>query len=147
MALAALASAGAHRLRYLITAEGTTLESVSITTVGTTTPDTLTDCGSTDGTIKKISKVVADGYGLFAAGVQTQAKARTLWCSDAAGAQAAIAGNPLVPLAQAKITPRTGAGSWIVDANVSANNPVITVSVTGGGTAYLDLEVPGTIGV
>lgn len=145
MATAALASAGNNRLRYLITAAGTTLETVSITSTGAATPDVLTDSPNA-GPINALAKVISAGYGSFASGAQTQAKARALWLSDLSGANPSIAGNVDLPLSMGKITPRTGGGVWSLDANVSGGNPIISVSVTGGGTAYLDLEVPGTIG-
>lgn len=154
MATATLVKAGAHRLRYLIAAEGTTSETVTIGTVGGATPDTLTDSiGS--GTIKQISKARADGYGQYAAGAMTQEKARALWLSDWATALAAegldpgSVGTGFPPTAISRMTMRTaGAGveNGTVDANVSAGNPIIEATIQGGGQAYLDIEVPGTIG-
>ena len=145
MATATLVENGAHRLRYLIAGEGTTVETVVITTIGSPTPDTLTDSIG-PGVIKKLSKVVADGYLQFAAGAQTQAKARALWLSDWSGADP---GNENTPVALCRTTMRTaGAGVEVatVDADVAAGNPRIEVSIGGGGTAYLDIESPGTIG-
>jgi hypothetical protein len=154
MAIATLVATGAHRLRYLIAAEGTGAETVNITTVGTATPDTLTD--SQQGTIKALSKVVANGYAQLAAGVQTQAKARALWLGDISGASPSGA-NPdgddtqiLPPVARCLITPRSGNLTSVfgVDANIDGGgNPVIVCGVSGGGDFYLDVEVPNTIGV
>ena len=152
MATATLVHAGAHRLRYLITAEGTGGEQVSISTIGSATPDTLTDSVGS-GTIKKLSKVVADGYGTFAAGAQTQAKAQALWDSNLAGADpsAGSANGSKLPTAKLHLTRRAagGTGRWGANCAVTANNPVIQVSVSAqaaGETAYLDIEVPNTIG-
>lgn len=147
MATAALASAGQQRLRYLITAEGTTLETVSITSTGAATPDLRTDSANTNGVIRALTNVINNGYGTFASGAQTQAKSRALWNEDESGASPFIAGNTIVPVAKMELTPRTGGGAWLVDANVSGGNPTIAVSVTGGGTAYLDIYVGGAIGV
>ncbi len=148
MATATLVHAGAHRLRYLIAAEGTGLETVDITTTGAATPDTDTDSiGS--GVIKKLSKVITDGYGGFAAGAQTQAKAQALWWSQLAGANDPSAGSPngsKLPTAKMFLTPRSGDGVYVQVVNVSAGNPIISISVTGGGTAYLDIEAQNTIG-
>jgi hypothetical protein len=145
MATITLVEAGAHRLRYLVVNEGTTVETAFITTIGAATPDTNTDSiGS--GTIKKLSKVVTNGYGQFASGAQTQAKARALWLSDWSGADP---GNENTSTAICRITPRAvGAGvdAATVDADVAAGNPRIEVTISGGGTAYLDIETPGTIG-
>jgi hypothetical protein len=147
MATAVVVFAGYHRVRYLIASEGIGAESISIPTIGGATPDTLTDSRGS-GVIKELSKVVADGYGLFAAGAQTQAKARALWLSDTSGANPGS--QATTPLARSVITPRTGAGRFLIDANVSAGNPVISISIQGDGagvsTAYLDIESPRTIG-
>lgn len=148
MAIATLVFQGAQRLRYLIAAEGTGSETVNIATIGGATPDTFTDSiGS--GVIKKLSKVVADGYGTFAAGAQTQAKARALWLSDLSGADPATASpnGSKLPTAKCSVTANvTGSGLIEVDANVSGGNPVIAVTVTGGMGGYLDVIVPNTIG-
>lgn len=149
MATATLVFQGEHRLRYLIAAAGTGAETVNITTIGSATPDTLTDAiGS--GVINQLSKVVANGYGTFAAGAQTQAKARALWLSDLSGADpsSGSANGSKLPTAKCKLTPRSAVGVpvWLVDANVSGGNPIIAVSVSGGGTAYLDVFAPNTIG-
>ena len=153
MATATLVEAGAHRLRYLVAAEGTTAETVNITTTGAVSPDTRTDSVG-PGVIKKLSKIPDDGYGsLAAAGAQTQAKARAFWLSDLGGFPFAV-GQDIsnfqnLPTAISRMTMRTtGAGveAATVDANVSAGNPIIEATIQGGGTAYLDIEAPGTIG-
>jgi hypothetical protein len=153
MATATLVEAGAHRLRYLIAGEGTTAETVVITTIGGATPDTLTDSIG-PGVIKKISKVVADGYqALFASGAQTTAKARALWLGDAGGYPFGlgqdISNFQKIPIALCRVTSRAGGAgveNITVDADVAAGNPRIEVTIQGGGTAYLDIESPGTIG-
>lgn len=148
MATATLVFQGANRLRYLIAAAGTGAETVSIATIGGATPDTLTDSFGA-GVIKALSKAVANGYGTFAAGAQTQAKARALWLSDLSGADPG-AGSPngsKLPTAKCTVTPNaTGIGVMEVDANVSGGNPVINVSVTLGMGGYLDIIAPNTIG-
>lgn len=146
MATATLVEAGAHRLRYLIASEGTFAETVNVTTTGAATPDTNTDSiGS--GVIKKLSKVITDGYQQFASGAQTQAKARALWLSDFSGADPGV--EDTTPTAICRTTLRTAAGgveNMTVDADVAAGNPRIEVTIQGGGTGYLDIEAPGTIG-
>lgn len=151
MATATLVHQGAHRLRYLITSTGTNNETVNISTIGTATPDTLTDSVG-GGVIKALSKVVADGYGTFAAGVQTSAKADALWNSNLSAADPST-GSPngsKLPTAKLFITRRAGVGRWSVSAQASANVPIIAISVQGqaaGEIAYLDIEAPNTIGV
>ena len=157
MATATLVEAGAQRLRYLVASEGSFAETVNITTTGAATPDTRTDSiGS--GVIKQLSKTVDDGYkGLFTAGAQTQANARALWLSDLSGYIAAlplgstitIQNFAMAPTAICRMTNRVaGAGveNATVDADVSAGNPRIEATLQGGGSAYLDIEVVGTIG-
>jgi hypothetical protein len=149
---ATLVEAAPNRLRYLLAASGGGL-SLNITTTGAATPDLLTD--SVQGPLKKLAKVITDGFAAFAAGAQTQAKARALWLSDRAGANPSPgdpAGVPsLVTTAICRITPRVaGATSdWTVDADVSGGNPVLTVSVVSSLAspfAYLDIFVPEAIG-
>lgn len=148
MATATLVKAGAHHLRYLIQAEGTGLENVDITTIGGATPDTLTDSVGA-GVINKLSKVVADGYGAFPAGAQTTSKAAALWLSDLSGADPS-SGSPngaKLPTAKLYITPRDGVGRWIASGVAVANDPIVRATVDGGGSAYLDIIAPNTIGV
>lgn len=152
MATATLVHQGKHRLRYLIEAETTGDETAVISTIGGATPDTLTDAiGS--GTINKLSKVVADGYGGFAAGVQTAAKAAALWTSDFTSADPA-SGSPngsKLPTAQLEITKRSGSGLIGAYADIDGGgNPRINVAIANQSVlvvAYLDIFVPGTIGV
>jgi hypothetical protein len=141
-----LVEASPTHLRYRIDFTGGGGSTFSITSTGAATPDLLTD--SSQGPLKKLAKVISDGYGTFAAGAQTQAKARALWCSDYIGAQPAIAGNNLLPTARMKLSPVSGTDSigWTVDADVSAGNPVINgQKTTALGTAsviMLDITVP-----
>lgn len=147
----ALVEATPNRLRYLLTVAGGA-GSANITSTGAATPDLLTD--SMQGPIKKLAKVIADGYGAFAAGAQTQAKARALWLSDWSGADPAPgdpAGvNSLITTAICRITPRgstTALSDWQVDADVSNGNPILTATCgTATGLAYLDVFVPEAIG-
>ncbi len=148
---AQLVESSPNRLRYLLTyASG--LATMNITSTGAATPDLLTD--SKQGPLKKLAKVIADGFAGFAAGAQTQAKARALWLSDWSGANPApgapAGGPPGVTTAIARIAAdRTGAIPWRVDADVDTGNPVLTITCTGiagGQTAYLDVFVPEAIG-
>ena len=151
---ATLVYADANKLRYLVAYSGGGGVSVDISSTGGATPDLLTD--SLQGPIKKLAKVITDGFGAFAAGAQTQAKARALWLSDWAGADPASgdpAGvNSLITTAICRFSRHISTGdlAWTVDANVSAGNPIITATMAGlAGTAtsiYLDVEVPQAIG-
>lgn len=147
---AALVKAGHHRLRYLLTAATTGTDSVTITTTGGATPDTLTDAGTKQGTIINLSKAFTNGYGSFAAGALTQAQARALWLADNTGASPSVAGSLEIPVAFCWIEPIATGGEWLVDANVDGSgHPTIVVSSVGaatGQTAYLDILSPGTIG-
>lgn len=139
-----LVRARANWLRYLVTFSGGAPLSANITSTGAASPDLQTD--SLPGPIKNMSKVVADGYGQFAAGAQTQAKARALWLSDWSGA---TPGNANTTTARIRVTRRVGAAAGAeagiqVDANVSGDDPIITITgvhVTGG-EFYVDIEVP-----
>lgn len=132
---------------YRCSHDGAGGDSANITSTGAATPDLQTD--SKAGPINAMSKVVANGYGQFAAGVQTQAKARALWLSDWSGADP---GNENTTTARCRIRPRAGVGgNWTVEANVDGGgNPILTVSETqlaGARVAYLDVEVPQAIGI
>ena len=146
-----LVEATPNRLRYLLTVAGGA-GGANITSTGAATPDLLTD--SLQGPIKKIAKVITDGYGTLASGAQTQAKSRALWLSDTTGANPAsgtpAGAFPLVPTAICRITPRgatTAISDWSIEANVSGGNPILTATCgTATGTAYLDVFVPEAIG-
>lgn len=145
----AVVFAGKNRLRYLCTTASVGVDAGNITTTGAATPDIQTD--SAGGAIEEIAKVVTAGYGPFASGAQTQAKARCMWLGDrVAGGLAADSGfGP--PMAMCKLERRTGTHTWRVDANVSGNDPILTVTAIGdgavaAGTAYLDIYIPGAIG-
>lgn len=150
MAACTLVESGNNRLRYLIVPTGTFTETVTITSTGAASPDLITD--SLAGPIKNMSKVFSNGYGQFAAGAQTQAKARALWLSDWGTAPGAAGANALVPTAICRLTARSGvsfvAGDpGAVDANVDGDGvPTILAQVHGGATCYLDIEIPGAIG-
>jgi hypothetical protein len=156
-----LVHAGKNRLRYLLSSIEVGTDTGVITTTGAATPDIKTDLGAANGPLMALAKVITQGYGQFASGVQTQAKARALWLSDRSGADPA-SGTPgvdIVPTALCRITPQSGlAGdatvttSWLVDANVSGGNPTINITSIGvsdgvvPGTAYLDIFVGDAIG-
>ena len=141
---ATLVDSGHNRLRYLLATESEETDTGVITTTGAATPDVLTDLGTNQGPLMLIAKVITQGYGVLAAGAQTQARARGLYLSDRAGASP---GTELIPTAICRLTPRGGAG-WLVDANVDGGgNPTITfISVGVAGSCYLDIFVPDTIG-
>lgn len=144
---ATLVKSGHNRLRYLLTAATTATDTVTITTTGAATPDLLTDTGSNQGPLKKIAKAFTDGYGTLPAGALIQANARALWLGDATASAPAIAGNLQVPIAISRIVVRGGTGSFAVDANVDGGgHPTLIVTSQGGGTAFLDISSPGTIG-
>jgi hypothetical protein len=144
----AVVFAGKNRLRYLCTTAAVGTDTGAITTTGAATPDIQTD--STGGLLEQIAQVITAGYGPFAAGAQTQIKARILWLSQpSVGTN--LVNTPNVPTARCHFTRRTGTHSWFIDANVSGNNPVLNVTAIGdgavaAGTAYLDIFIPGAIG-
>lgn len=151
-----LVHSGHNRLRYLLAAAGVGPDTGAITTTGAATPDIQTDLGTNQGPLLQIARVVTQGYGAFAAGAQTAAKAAALWFSDRSGANpAAGAAGPLgldvIPTAICRLTPRGGPDTiWVVSASVDGGgNPAITVgvdSVDGTETCFLDIYIPGTIG-
>ena len=148
----ALVFAGRNRLRYLLTAAGAGPDTGTITTDGSATPDIQTDLAGLGGQLMNIAKVFTLGYGNFASGAQTQAKARALYLSDFTGANPGNAGTgtgSTVPTAQCRLTGRTtGQTALFVDANVDGSGkPILQLTMTGGGTAYLDVEIPQATGV
>lgn len=155
----ALVHAGHNRLRYLLTsilAVGT--DTGIITTTGAATPDIQTDLGTNQGPLLALARVITQGYGQFAAGAQTQDKARALWLSDRfainPATDVADQGLDIVPTAICRLTPQGGlAAAWFVDAGVDGGgNPVLNLSVIASGDVpnparcYLDIYIPGTIG-
>jgi len=147
---AALVFAGHNMLRYLVTQDGAAGTTLTITTDGSATPDLQTD--SLAGPIKNLSKTFTAGYGNFASGVQTQAKARALWLSDFASANpsapSGVTGGQ-VPTAVCRWVDRSGTtAAFLVDANVDGSGkPILSISAqAGAGTAYLDVMIPGAIG-
>lgn len=151
-AIATLAFSGANHLRFLITTDGSTQTMVITTTgAGPENSDVKTALGASAGVLQALLKAPEQGYGQVkpVAGALTQAKARGLWLSDRSGTDAdpAAAGNKLLPTALCQITPASGAGvTWLVDANVATGIPVINVTGSAAGTAYLDIFIPGSIG-
>jgi len=131
-------------LRYLVSFSAGAPLTADITCTGAATPDLQTD--SLPGPIKALSKAVANGYGQFAAGALNQAQSRALWLSD----WTTSPGNANTVTARCRITRRGALGSAMsVDANVSAGNPILTVTGVhdgGGGDYYLDVEVPQAAG-
>lgn len=153
-----LVHAGKNRLRYLLSSIETGTDTGVITTTGAATPDIKTDLGAANGPLMALAKVITQGYGQFAAGAQTQAKARALWLSDRSGADPASGNDATVgpdrlATAICRLSPQSGIDeAWLVDANVSGGNPTINITslaVSDGddpGTCYLDIYVGDTIG-
>lgn len=150
---ATLVYVGHDSLRYLLSQDGAAGTTLTITTTGAASPDLLTD--SVAGPIKTLAKTFTDGFAGFAAGAQTQAKARALWLSQQAGADPTPgdpAGvNPIPRTAQCSISPRTGIAAtsdWRVDANVDGGgHPTLNITAqTGASSAYLDVRVANAIG-
>lgn len=143
---ATLVDSGHNRLRYLLTTTSTGTDTGTITTTGAATPDVLTDLGTNQGPLMLIAKVITQGYGLFASGAQTQAKARALYLSE----RTTSPGSELIPTAICRLQARAGTtAGWFVDANVSGGNPTInlqSIGVGAAGACYLDIYVPDTIG-
>ncbi len=140
----------AHNLlRYLLTQDGGEGTSLTITTTGAASPDLLTD--SLSGPVKDLANVVNNGYHAYAAGAQTAAKAAALWTSNnGIGIPSFISPSPgLGPTAICRITPRTVGDGWVIAAGVDGSgNPVLNIfGPVSASTAYLDIEVPGAIGV
>lgn len=144
----ALVFSGRNSLRYLLTAAGAGPDTGSITTTGAATPDIRTDVAG-GGQLSKIARATTTGYGSFAAGALTQAQARALYLSDFAGANPGAPSGKTsnIPTAICNLTGRTtGQTALLVDADVSAGEPVLNLTMTGGGTAYLDVSIPNAIG-
>jgi hypothetical protein len=137
-----LVNARANRLRYLLTQDGDAGTTLTITTTGAATPDTLTD--SIAGKIRQITKAFTDGYGAFAAGALVQAQSRALWLSDRTTSPGS---TEVIMTARLEITPRTGTTEpgWMTDANVDGSgHPTILITAqAAAGTAYLDIELEG----
>ncbi len=144
-----LVEQGSNRLRYLLSSNVTSLtQTANLTTTGAATPDLLTDStfvGPGPNPINAIALAFKNGLGILAAGAFTQAQARAMWMADTSDT---ILGNNKVARALPRLTPRTGIAVWLVDANVDgAGHPVIAISSSDVGTAYLDVEAQGAIGI
>lgn len=142
---AALVGAGHNHLRYLITDDGEGGTAVTITTTGAASPDLLTD--ALYGPIAECADAFTDGLGILPPGVLTQAQARAIWLADNSDT---VLGNGKVPRCLADLTVRSGAVPWTVDANVDGGGHptlVITHGSSSAGTAYVDVETQGPIGL
>lgn len=143
-----LVEQGSNRLRYLVNSNATGNTTASLTTTGAATPDLLTDStfvGPGPSPIRAIALAFTGGIGILAAGAFTQAQARAMWMADNSDT---VLGNNKVPRALPRVTPRTGVAVWLVDANVDgAGHPVINITASDIGTAYLDIETQGAIGI
>lgn len=136
---ATLVHASPNWLRYLINATVGSGEVVTIlTTDGGATPNLRTD--SPAGPIHAIAS--AGAYGKLTA-VTTDAQAEALWQSE--DAESVV--GPNLPTAICQYNVRTGI-PMLVDALISGV-PGIAVTATAAGAAsgYLDILIPGAIGV
>lgn len=154
-----VAFAQPNHLRYFMTTTSDATDTGVITTTGAATPDIKTDlvAGGNQGPLLALAKVISQGYGTFASGVQTQAKARALWLSDRSGANPASGTTGVqsrVPTATCRLTARGGsAAAWLVDAGIDGSgNPVLNVTSIASAAVgvpaecYLDIFVRDTIG-
>lgn len=146
---ATLVCAGNNRLRYLLVSSEAG-ESISIESDGGASPDLQTD--SLAGPIKQISRVKTQGYGVIpAGGIVSAAQARALLQSDlAAGVPTPF--GPLMSTLITRITQRTGGPGGFdvlaVRGPSDTGTPGLTLTNRSGGaaSAYLDVELPGSIG-
>jgi hypothetical protein len=79
--------------------------------------------------------------------VMTQAQARAIWEATLSDT---VLGNGKVPRCLMWLTPRTGGQLWFADANVDGGgHPTIIVSrsAAAAGSAYLDIQTQGAIGI
>lgn len=142
---------GHNSLRYLLAQDGAGGTTATITSTGAATPDLKTD--SVAGPIKNLANTFENGYGVFAAGAQTQAKARALWLSDYTGADPSsgdpVGSSSLVKTAVCQTAPRAGASDdWKIEANVDGGGHP-TINITGPAAAascYLDVAIGNAIG-
>lgn len=141
---ATLVHASPNWLRYLIVSDATLGESMYIQSLaGGATPNLRTD--SPAGAIHAIASVGA--YGKIAA-LTTQAQARALWLS--ADAESVV--GPAMPTAECQYTVRTGVG-MLIDAEISGTDATTVALLlsaptsAAGNSGYLDVFIPGAIGV
>lgn len=140
---AALVESKPNHLRYLVTSDGAG-GTVNITSTGAASPDLQTDTKGAS-PLKKLSRAEQDGLGQLAAGALTQADARAIWMGDSADTVLGVK----VPRAHTNLSPRDGATSWLVDANVDGGGvPELVITADANvGNAYLDVFYPGAIGL
>jgi hypothetical protein len=140
---ATLIEQGHNRLRYLLASNTTGGTTLDITTTGAASPDLKTD--SLYGPVKVCALAFTDGLGKLAAGALTQAQARAIWMAQSSDT---VLGNSKVPRCLPRLTIRDGAAVWTVDANVDGSgHPVVHVTATDIGDAYLDIQTQGAIGI
>ena len=140
---ATLVHASPNWLRYLIVATVGSGELVDIPSAAAgATPNLRTD--SPAGAIHALALV--GSYGLVTS-LTTTAQARALWLSDDA---AALVG-PGLATAIAQYTPRTGAPMAVDATRGPADQTTAEIFVTavaaGAASGYLDVLIPGAIGV
>ncbi len=129
---------GHDSLRYLIT--GTDLDGSESVTISNAQlkADTLA------GQLWQIARAKDNGIGTIPAGqALTQAQARDILCADSSGASV---GNKNAPRAKMVVTPRVDI-LVSCDADVDGSGkPIIAVTLSASGTAYLDIIDLGAIG-
>ena len=142
-----LTYAGHNRLRYRLEAaeDG---ESASLECDGGVSPDLLTD--SLAGPIKDIAKVKAQGYGQIpVGGITTPGQAIALLQSGLGFASPITFG--IKPTLITRIMPRSGGPNWTVigvrgPSDTATPGLTITNNTGGAAVAYLEIELPGSIG-
>jgi hypothetical protein len=136
-----------YRLRYLATQDGV-ISSPPVAADGFNTipndaggtPDLRTDSAPFNSALHRIMRARLEAYPPLPAGALTQAQARALLASD--DAAGAVLTNQNISRCEIRVTGRTGAVQWAVDANVDGQgDPVVEVrSETGtAATAYVDI--------
>lgn len=143
--VATLVNQGKNRLRFLLVCNTTGTTTGALTYISLVTNYTLGETGP----IRRIVNQFTQGYGTLPPGNVTQAQSRGLWMNDNTGG--AGPGNVNIPRAQPVVTYRTGAAEWLVDGDIDTaggnNHPIIVLSANNVGSAYLDIESPGLVGV
>ena len=141
-----------NRLTYLLAQDGLAGTTLNITATGAASPDLVTDTAGRNGSMRRLAKANTEGYGAIATPM-TQAKARAVLLSDYAGASpsgTSPAGSAAFPTARCELTARGGdtTAGFAVDANVSGSNMILAITAPAAAAqVYLDIEIPGAIGL
>lgn len=156
----ALASVGKNHIRFRALLDGTGT-SATISTTGATPAGGNNDilfqlrAAGFNGILNELCAANTQGYGIIGPTL-TAAEAKSLWLSDhSAGTGAPVttnAGNLSQPTAIVKTTPQVlPAVTWTVDVGIDGSgNALFTVTssaATATGACFIDIEVPGQIGL